>query len=310
MDRRSFLKSAGGFLALNPVFFSPLKCFAAASASRTGPVTAGPGPFQAAAGAPSPRPARRYRNIASHRALNHQIKDRLVKSQYFNHHFKDDFFLAKSRMPRLKSCLSRLLRLQRLVGYGNFCLLGFDDALVYARRYTRVGRFTTEELAFLEEVFYSPAASYGFMGKKPIEHLTARIPVKKTRKIKYSGNYLFKGKPVEMYGDIRKKIGQEAVLTSGIRGVMKQFLLFLNKADASSGNLSMASRSLAPPGYSYHGIGDFDVGEKGFGVDNFTEKFTQTRVYNKLSDLGYIKFRYDRENDQGVRFEPWHVEVG
>jgi LAS superfamily LD-carboxypeptidase LdcB len=113
-----------------------------------------------------------------------------------------------------------------------------------------------------------------------------------------------------MYEKIQKKIGQDVVLTSGIRGVMKQFLLFLNKAVSSQGNLSMASRSLAPPGYSFHGTGDFDVGKKGFGIDNFTEKFTQTRVYNQLSDLGYIKFRYDRKNDLGVRFEPWHVEVG
>ncbi|MCG8620316.1 MAG: M15 family metallopeptidase [Desulfobacterales bacterium] len=213
-------------------------------------------------------------------------------------------------MPLLHSCLSRIKRLQRLVGYANFCLLGFDDARTYAKGYSRVGRFTKEELAFLEKIFYSSAADYGFKGEKPIPGMTDRIPVKETVKIKHTGNYLFKGKPVEMYGDIRKKIGRDAVLTSGVRGVMKQFLLFLNKANESRGNLSMASRSLAPPGYSFHGTGDFDVGEKGFGIDNFTEKFTQTRVYNKLSDLGYIKFRYDRENDLGVRFEPWHVEVG
>ncbi len=51
-------------------------------------------------------------------------------------------------------------------------------------------------------------------------------------------------------------------LTSGVRGVAKQFILFLAKAEANGGNLSLASRSLAPPGYSYHGVGDFDVGEK------------------------------------------------
>ena len=45
-------------------------------------------------------------------------------------------------------------------------------------------------------------------------------------------------------------------------------------------------------------------------MDNFTEKFTRTRVYSRLTDLGFIKFRYERGNHLGVRFEPWHVEVG
>jgi len=238
------------------------------------------------------------------------IKDRLMKTRLFDRHFRDDTMLPGPEMVLLKSCLERMKRLQRLIGYGNFCLAGFDETLAYARSYSRVGRFTGPELEFLEKIFYSPARSYGFMGEKPISEMTASINRKKTRKMAGTGNYLYRGKPTQMYLDIQKQIGRDVVLTSGIRGVMKQFLLFLNKTQASRGNLSMASRSLAPPGYSFHGIGDFDVGKKGFGIDNFTEKFTQTRVYNQLSDLGYIKFRYDRKNDLGVRFEPWHVEVG
>jgi hypothetical protein len=73
--------------------------------------------------------------------------------------------------------------------------------------------------------------------------------------------------------------------------------------------LSMASRSLAPPGYSFHGVGDFDVGKKGYGIYNFTEKFTGTNVYHRLADLGYLKFRYGPDNNLGVRFEPWHIKV-
>jgi len=90
---------------------------------------------------------------------------------------------------------------------------------------------------------------------------------------------------------------------------MKQFLLFLNKTRQSQGNLSMASRSLAPPGYSFHGVGDFDVGKKGYGIHNFTKRFTETKIYEKLNDLGFIKFRYEQNNTLGVRFEPWHIEV-
>lgn len=233
-----------------------------------------------------------------------------MKSRFFDRHFEDDTLLAPEDFSRFQSVLNRLKRVQRQVGYGNFCLLGFEDALAIGRNFGRVGRFTKDEIAFLEKIFYTPAAGYGFMGEKAVTQLGAVINPKAVRKIPRTGNYLFKGRPEQMYGNIRKQIGGDVVLTSGVRGMMKQFLLFLDKAAASGGNLSMASRSLAPPGYSFHGIGDFDVGKKGFGVDNFTEKFTRTRVYSQLSDLGYIKFRYDRKNELGVRFEPWHVEVG
>jgi LAS superfamily LD-carboxypeptidase LdcB len=90
---------------------------------------------------------------------------------------------------------------------------------------------------------------------------------------------------------------------------MKQFMLFLNKAYQNQGNLSLASRSLAPPGYSFHGIGDFDVGQIGFGIDNFTERFTTSEVYRRLSELGYLTLRYTEKNLLGVRFEPWHIKM-
>lgn len=237
------------------------------------------------------------------------VTDRLVKARFFDHAFDDDLMVAEDQIPLLVSSLARMKRVQQVIGHGNFCLLGFDDAIKYARNYSRIGRFTKAELEFLDGVFHSPAREYGFYGEKNIQTITGRIKNKQVKKIPRTGNYLYRGKPMEMYHDIQKKIGPDVVLTSGVRGVMKQFLLFLNKANLSKGNLSMASRSLAPPGYSYHGVGDFDVGKKGFGKNNFTEKFTKTRVYDQLADMGYIRFRYDRENDLGVRFEPWHVEV-
>lgn len=237
------------------------------------------------------------------------VADRLVKARFFDHAFEDDLMVPQDQMPLFASSLARMERVQQVIGHGNFCLLGFDDAISYAKNYSRIGRFTKAELEFLESVFHSPAREYGFYGKKNIQTITGRIKSKHVKKIPRTGNYLYRGKPMEMYHNIQKKIGPDVVLTSGIRGVMKQFLLFLNKTNLSNGNLSMASRSLAPPGYSYHGVGDFDVGKKGFGKNNFTEKFTQTRVYDQLADMGYIRFRYDRENDLGVRFEPWHVEV-
>jgi len=233
-----------------------------------------------------------------------------LKVRFFNSDFKDDVFLPDNEMPLLLSSHMRFKRIQNQIGHGNFCLAGFDDALACARTYAGIGAFSRRELYFLEKLFQRPAKDYCFMGKKTISRLTWQVPSGKTVKIRGSGNYLYRGRSQALYQDIRKKIGTEAVLTSGIRGVSKQFLLFLNKAVQSRGNLSMASRSLAPPGYSFHATGDFDMGEKGFGPDNFTEKFTRTRVYNRLSSLGYIRFRYGPRNHLGVRYEPWHVEVG
>jgi len=290
MNRRTFLKLAGSSLA-------PLipDCPAVAGTLATAWRKEDPG-IRTAAIAPA--------------IPDRAIKDRLVKSRLFNHWFTDDIVLSAAELGVLSSSLQRLRRLQRLVGYGNFYLLGFDEARAYARSYARVGPFTKDELEFLERIFYSPAGAYGFMGEKPIPRMTGKINRSKVTKVRGTGNYLYKGQPKAIYEQIRRQVGGDVVLTSGIRGVIKQFLLFLNKADSYQGNLSLASRSLAPPGYSFHGVGDFDVGERGFGVDNFTEKFTHTQVYSRLTDLGFIKFRYERGNHLGVRFEPWHVEVG
>jgi len=237
------------------------------------------------------------------------IKDRLLKKRLFDKVYDDDIFLDKKLFPLLGASLNRLKRIQKTVGYANFCLLNFDDAIKIGKSYSSIGAFSKQELDFLEMIFYSQVKGYGFMGEKPIKTITEKIIKKKVKKIPHTGNFLYRGRSIKMYRRIKKEVGNDVILTSGIRSVMKQFLLFLNKADKSCGNLSMASRSLAPPGYSFHGVGDFDVGKKGYGIHNFTERFTRTDVYKKLTKLGYLKFRYDRDNDLGVRFEPWHIEV-
>lgn len=237
------------------------------------------------------------------------IKDYLYKMRNFDAHHQEDVCLSRGHFQLLKSCVARFKRLQRTVGHGNFYLLDFDQAIRVARNYSRVGRFSKEELNFLEMIFYADAGIYGFFGEKPLQNLTSRIQKQKVTKVPFTGNYLYKGPPLDTYEKIKRNLGDQVILTSGVRSVSKQFLLFLDKTYKSNGNLSLASRSLAPPGYSYHGIGDFDVGQAGYGVDNFTERFTTTEVYKKLRDLGYVNIRYVRDNLFGVRFEPWHIKV-
>ncbi len=233
----------------------------------------------------------------------------MEKWRHYDQVFEDDMFIAPDDQPLLESCLERLRRISRQVGYANFALLGFDQALAVARDFKGVGAFSAKEIQFFEKIFHTRAATYGFMGEKPFDTITHAIPKKEVVKISGTGNYLYRGNSVKMYHEVKERIGSDLILTSGIRGVMKQFLLFLDKTCRCQGNLSMASRSLAPPGYSFHGIGDFDVGQKGYGAYNFSEKFVDTRVYHRLIRLGYVKFRYGRYNRLGVRFEPWHIKT-
>ena len=161
----------------------------------------------------------------------------------------------------------------------------------------------------MELTFYADGQRYGFLGQKPLKEITDQVKKKDVIKIPHSGNYLYKERSIEIFGDIKKELGDQVILTSGIRSVMKQFLLFLNKVHSSEGNLSLASRSLAPPGYSFHGNGDFDVGQKGYGKLNFTGTFTETEVYKRLSEMGYLQLRYPADNKLGVRYEPWHIKI-
>ncbi|MEQ8796541.1 MAG: M15 family metallopeptidase [Gammaproteobacteria bacterium] len=237
------------------------------------------------------------------------IRDYLQKIRNFDQNHQEDIWIDRAQYPVFESVVQRLRRLQRLVGYGNFNILSLTDGLRHASNFPDVGEFTRDELAFLESIFYAEGRQYGFLGQKPLKDITDSVREGDVFKVPYSGHYLYKERSLDLYEVIKKELGDQVVLTSGVRGVMKQFLLFLNKAHRHDGNLSLASRSLAPPGYSFHGNGDFDVGQKGYGEYNFTERFTETEVYKRLSEMGYLQLRYPEDNQLGVRYEPWHIKI-
>lgn len=241
--------------------------------------------------------------------IDSDIKDYLHKMVHFDRPHKDDIYISKDLYRVFCSVVIRLERMQNFVGHGNFQILGLDDARSIARNYSEVGEIPDEELNFLEMIFYEDAGHYGFFGKKPLKKFTEQIRENDVYKVPYTGNYLYKGEPLERFQKIKKQIGNDLILTSGVRGIMKQCFLYLKKAYRNGGDLSLASRSLAPPGYSYHGIGDFDVGQVGFGAANFTDKFADTEIYRRLNELGHLKLRYYEHNLLGVRFEPWHIKI-
>lgn len=238
-----------------------------------------------------------------------QLKDYLFKVRNPDTPHPDDIVLDDAEQKLLGAVLDKLSRLCQNVGIGNFSTLGFDEALVIARRQPSIGSFTNAELAFFEMIYSRDAGDYGFFGTKQAVALLHVITADEIIKIPQTGNYLFKGDSLEKYARIKNNLGDDVILTSGIRGIIKQFNLFLGKAQRHGGNLSLASRSLAPPGYSYHATGDFDIGQKGLGEGNFSELFTTTSVYKRLAEQGFVDYRYWRDNMLGVRYEPWHVKL-
>lgn len=240
----------------------------------------------------------------------HRVEhDPLHKIRDFDRTYDDDYLLPESRLEVLVTAAARLERAVGVIGHGHFNLVTFDDLLRFADRYAEIGPFTATELDFLDEIFHTDATLYGFFGPKVLHEQTARFSPREIERIASTGHYLLRGEPLERYQRIRKDLGDSIFLTSGVRGVVKQYQLFLSKAVQTAGNLSQASRSLAPPGYSYHAIGDFDIGRVGFGLRNFTEEFARTEEYKRLIDLGYVDIRYTETNPYGVRHEPWHIKI-
>ncbi len=220
-----------------------------------------------------------------------------------------DIYLDNKDKYDLLSVRNKLKLIQRHVGYGNFNLISFDRMIKVAKYSSKIQRFNKKELEFLESIFYYNPSSHGFFGHRISSNITDIIKLKEVIKIPRTGHYLFKGQPEKTYHEMKKDIGNTIILTSGVRSIVKQTKLFIDKVYKTKGNLSVASRSLAPPAFTYHSIGDFDVGKKGYGYANFTERFALTQEFLEMKKLNYIEMRYTVNNKDGVRYEPWHIKV-
>lgn len=220
-----------------------------------------------------------------------------------------DIFTTKEEWNSLLLTRERLSKIKKSVGYGKFNLISFDAVLETAKKDPKIGNFSKNELELLDKLFYDNPNKYGFFGEKTAENITQVIHEKDTIKIDYTGHYLFRGKSLEDYNRILKDVGKDIILTSGIRSIPKQMSLYLDKIYALQGNISKASRIIAPPAYTHHAISDFDVGKKGFGNRNFSTQFTTTEEFKSLVKLDYVNIRYTENNKDGVIYEPWHIQV-
>lgn len=220
-----------------------------------------------------------------------------------------DIWIKNEQKAVFDAVIQRLDRVEHTIGYANFNLLSFDDALKIGKNYPRVGAFTPAEIAYIEEIFYTDPVIYGFYGKRTVQNLSDSINEKDVVKIDGSGHFVYRETSQELLLRLMKDIGPTLILTSGVRSVMKQLSLHLDKIKSENGNVTMASRSLVPPGFSYHSVGDFDVGKKGWGHQNFTANFARTEEFWNLQKLSYVSTRYTIGNGDGVRYEPWHVKI-
>lgn len=220
-----------------------------------------------------------------------------------------DIWVKNEQKAVFDSVISRLDRVERTIGYAKFNLISFDDVLKIAKSFPRIGAFTPAEIAYIEEIFYTDPLIYGFYGKRTIQHLSDAVNEKEVVKIDGTGHYVYRETSQELLLRLMKDIGPTLILTSGVRSVVKQLSLHLDKIKSENGNITMASRSLVPPGFSYHSVGDFDVGKKGWGYQNFTANFARTEEFWNLQKLSYVSTRYTVGNGDGVRFEPWHVKI-
>ena len=219
----------------------------------------------------------------------------------------NDLFIEQKDYKVFNSIRNKLKLVQNYVGYGHFNVISFDNMLSIAKRAPKIDEFTKEELSFLEFIFYYNPSSHGFFGDRITSNITEVIDKKIITKIPHTGHYLFKGKPEKTYYEMKKDVGDSLTLTSGIRSIVKQTKLFLDKINRLDGNITVAAKSIAPPAFTYHSIGDFDVGKKGFGYANFTSKFAKTHEFEKITKLEYVDVRYTINNKDGVRYEPWHI---
>ncbi|MDD4856104.1 MAG: D-alanyl-D-alanine carboxypeptidase family protein [Sulfuricurvum sp.] len=207
----------------------------------------------------------------------------------------------------VSSLLKKLIIVQNQVGYVQFNILSFDDLLKMASQCK--SPLQPSEIDFIESIFYGDPRKYGFYGERTVPELTVVTPQKDVIYMDKTGHFLMKGAATEKFAQLKHLIGPDLVLTSGVRAPVKQLYLFLKKMDNSGGDLRLTSTSIAPPGFTFHSVGDFDIGKAGYGQFNFTEKFQETDVFKKLYDGGYITIRYTSNNPYGVRFEPWHIKV-
>jgi len=235
---------------------------------------------------------------------------------------KAPYVLSSSQLDTARSIVRKLSNVQKRISDEKFNLISFSDIFdekLYPdeQDFIAATRFTKEEKAFIENIFSLCARKYGFNDPRLTSDLFYEIDKNDIIKIAGSNQYLFKDDAYDTYMSILEYVKtkdahtfSQTTVTSGIRGIPKQLHIFLRKVIFCDGSLSKASKSVAPPGYSYHLTGDFDIGIRGLGYKNFTLDFKETKLFKYIMQIDSEAFlRYPEKGQSHVQFEPWHIRA-
>jgi hypothetical protein len=215
----------------------------------------------------------------------------------------------------LRALADRLAAVERHMGAGRFSVTDYPAVFALGAAHAAL-RLSPAERATLDALFALDARRFGFAGPRASASLEATLPV--------SSLVTTRGSTARVYPPAAALVARlqaagcaRLVVTSGVRGIPKQTLLFVRKVLQGGGTgwdfaraYATAARSVAPPGYSFHATGDIDVGESGAGPEvNFSERFVQTGTYRCIAAQPGVRWRYPPGNEAGVMHEPWHLAV-
>lgn len=244
----------------------------------------------------------------SHKKINKNVKVDTKNSKKQKKLIVKDYILTKPELISLKSLDKKIGVVFRHIGYKKSNIINYYDFIKELNASKGLTPLTKNEKEIFDKIYYMDAKEFGFKGARVSSSYKKFI--KKEDLIDVgSGHYLYRGKSYRLYEQISRDTNDTIMITSGFRNVLKQFYIFTMRVIKLKGDMTKAKDLIAPPAYSYHYHGDFDIGVVGMGIDNFTSKIIEYKEYQKLIDLGTISIRYTKYNKIGVKYEPWHIKI-
>lgn len=110
------------------------------------------------------------------------VKDAVVEDENRLLHRQEDIYVEDKFTNAFLSLRDKLTLVQRYMGYGNFNILSFDEALRIGQRISNITPFTKEEIEFWESIFYYDPKIHGFYGDKISQNITDRINKREVKK--------------------------------------------------------------------------------------------------------------------------------
>ncbi len=185
-------------------------------------------------------------------------------------------------------------------------------------------KLNTPEVAVIRQLLGLKPEKLGFLGPfVSLEGLPKNLVELKNQTFERDGQKVVLGnqylpEPVhqafsKLQRAIEQEIGSRLLVESGYRSPAHQAIVFLTYLEKSDFDIRYVASGVALPGYSQHGDPVHTaldvINQDGIPTDEEPELFAQKKEYDWLMEnAGKFGFHlsYPRENEFGVKFEPWH----